>query len=728
MNGRNLAIICDEIGSKEPKKLPRARLAKGDALVIDGTWHSYLTSDREGVLARAMDDSEVTRKLGHLEFFRLYYSGRLEIRRGAYSRVRPAIAGSLNRPSGAYIHKEQDEAIRRLEYVSVARRAKARGSRDPYARSARACAWLRRRRAARERGIPARRLGLEAVSASTLKEWYSRWESSGFLLAALFRQDYRKGNRKDRLDGEVIAVIHDCVETRYLTLEAPPLSLVHGAIGARILEINDSRQKWERLGEPDIRTVSRWIDRHYDEFTIVMRRYGIEKAIQTCVPVRRGPVGLWPMHTVQIDYTRLDAFCVDNRGSPLFGTIEKSRPWVIAAICTLTNMVVGFALSFDPPSWFSVMQCLRHMVVPKDVTEFEAIQSEYPCFGVCEVLQLDNEACFRSRSMTVAAAALGIELDYGPAGVPRLRGKMERFFKEVNHRFVAFTPGRSFHNVVAKGDYDSEGLATFTLEEMRRRLTIWIVDVYHNRPNGGLLGMTPLQKWDALKDLGVGLAAKVADLEALLAMSIERTVQREGVRFLGLRYTGPEVAELLSRRRSKGRKYVVKIDPQDLSQVLVLDDEPGKEKWIYLDCTTPEFVQGKDLRQWKRFCELVRERYRGDTPSRRIALEAQKLLDDEAALRGARLVVAVRPEELDWYRANLENELFDIVLEEPRRNRGRGQDSAHPIQDSELLVEDGPVPLIEAPADVAALAAPVPETVLSDSEIDFDNPDNWSDE
>jgi hypothetical protein len=226
----------------------------------------------------------------------------------------------------------------------------------------------------------------------------------------------------------------------------------------------------------------------------------------------------------------------------------------------------------------------------------------------------------------------------------------------------------------------------------------------------------------------VGLAAKVTDLEALLAMSIERTVQREGVRFLGLRYTGPEVEDLLRRRHSRGRKYVVKIDPQDLTQVIVFDDEPGKERWIYLRCTTPEFVEGKDLREWKRFCEVLRQRYRGDTPSRRIALEAQRLLDEEARLRSPKPVKAVTSEELDWYRENLDNPMFDVVLEQSAISRGRRKEiGALPIADQELLTEDGPVPLISAPAEIAALAeADTTTAEATHDDIDFDDPSNWS--
>lgn len=522
--GNEIQLVPDGPEGRGRAAVPRARLEKGDGLVIDGVWYAYLGSDQEGVRARVMDGTGVERKLTHWQFFSLYYASRLEIRRRAIGHVPAAIVEGIRRPLQAYKPTEIDEGLRRLEYVQLARRLHRSGTikrrLEDYERAARAGARLRRRRLARERGVPVTQLGLESVSRSALRQWYMRWEASGYMLAALIPQDWKKGNRKTRLDGAVVAVIREFVEKRYLVSARPPLSFAHAAIGARVMELNEGRKAHERLSEPDIRTVRSWIDRNYDEFTIIERRWDTETAIQKLGQVRRGPVGAWPMHTVQIDYARLDVFAVTSSGDPLFGTVERSRPWIIAAICTLTNMIVGYYLTFEPPSWVSVMQCLRHMVLPKDVSNVNGLQSPYPCLGTCEVLQMDNEACFRSRSMAVTAASLNIETDYGPAGKSRIRGKIERFFREVNHNFLALTPGRSFHNVVARGDYDGEGLATFTLDDLTRRITLWIVDVYHNRPNGGLLGMTPLQAWNSLKELGVGLPAKVTDLDALLSMTV----------------------------------------------------------------------------------------------------------------------------------------------------------------------------------------------------------------
>lgn len=124
--------------------------------------------------------------------------------------------------------------------------------------------------------------------------------------------------------------------------------------------------------------------------------------------------------------------------------------------------------------------------------------------------------------------------------------------------------------------------------------------ISHNRPNGGLPGMTPRHAWNSGQELGM------TDADACLPVTIERTVQRNGVRFLGLRYTSRGPGNFLHRRRGTSRKCVVKIDPQDPRQVLVFDDKPDEERWVCLHCTRQELVEGRDLRWWKRFCELAR--------------------------------------------------------------------------------------------------------------------------
>ena len=104
---------------------------------------------------------------------------------------------------------------------------------------------------------------------------------------------------------------------------------------------------------------------------------------------------------------------------------------------------------------------------------------------------------------------------------------------------------------------------------------------------------------------------------------------------------------------------------------MVFDDEPDQERWVYLRCTTPELVEGRDLRWWKRFCELARKRNKGNAPSRVIALETQKLLDDEAVRRSREPETPVEASEIEWFVQNLDNPLFDLALEDSGGRRRR---------------------------------------------------------
>jgi putative transposase len=733
-------IPTSEVGM-DNEHVPHLMLQKGDATIIDGVWHGVLDRDKHGVLVVAKDGSQVKQKISHGQMFALYFGGRMQIKRGTFGKVPEVIADALTKPLASFGEAKINGALRRLEYCRIARRLQEKGkvNRRPekgYARAARVAAWLRRRRRASEMKLPLSCVGLEQVSGSTLRDWYRRWESSGYMLVALVQQDGNKGVKGSKLDEEVVAVVRKFICERYLTLERPPMSAVQLAICGEIQKLNKSRDTLNQLHEPSVDSVNKWLNDNFDEFDIVAARYTMKVAVERFRQIKRAPVGLWPMHTVEIDYTWLDWYCVDDRGNPINGTWAKSRPWIVAAICTLTRMIVGFYITFEAPSWESVMHCLRHMVLPKKIDPSYGIQSPYPCFGLCEILKMDNERAFRSRSMEMAAGALGFVCDYGPAGQSRLRGKIERFFRTMNEGAVGFVPGKSFSNPRQRGEYPSEAKATYTYKQVVKHMTIWIADVYHNTPHGGLIGMTPLQKWEATKELGVKMADQVEDLDAVLAMTIERTVQREGVVFLGLRFQSNELQKFLERRNGKGLKYLVKVDPLDISMVTVLNDMD--QKWIYVPCKTPELVEDVSLTEWKRTCILAKQMNGGSAPSRMILLEARRRLDEEAARKGARPVKSVQLEDLDWFRENSDDVVFDNTIDEDIRNSKRptkAKTHGHlPVADDsnvDILSSDGPVPLPrpDRHADVADYTSePIHEPEhQTDSQIDFDDPDSWED-
>ncbi|WP_164139932.1 hypothetical protein, partial [Stenotrophomonas maltophilia] len=66
--------------------------------------------------------------------------------------------------------------------------------------------------------------------------------------------------------------------------------------------------------------------------------------------------------------------------------------------------------------------------------------------------------------------------------------------------------------------YDSVGQAALTLAQLVEFFTIWVVDIYHNRKHGGLLGRTPLLRWQDLAGYGTRLPPSADDLDPLIAL------------------------------------------------------------------------------------------------------------------------------------------------------------------------------------------------------------------
>ncbi|CAH1661330.1 hypothetical protein BOSEA31B_12215 [Hyphomicrobiales bacterium] len=251
------------------------------------------------------------------------------------------------------------------------------------------------------------------------------------------------------------------------------------------------------------------------------------------------------------------------------------------------------------------MDMLRMGVQPKDL-EGAGLKTEWPVLGVPEVLVLDNAKEFHSHSMRAAAGQLLMELRYTPRRKPWLKGRVERFFREVSSDFVAPMPGRTFNNVVNKGEYDSKGLAIMSHQKLEELFKTWVVDIYHNRPHAGLLGKTPLQAWEDVSGYGVRVPPKASDLDALIGLVVQRTIQRRGIEFMGLIYSSPELVQLKRRGGHLGRQYLVKIDPLDLTVILVLD-EKGKE-WVPIPCLKAADVASINLAVWKEVVEIARKK------------------------------------------------------------------------------------------------------------------------
>jgi putative transposase len=172
--------------------------------------------------------------------------------------------------------------------------------------------------------------------------------------------------------------------------------------------------------------------------------------------------------------------------------------------------------------------------------------------GIPEVLYTDNGSDFASRHLEQVSADLKIRLVFSTPGIPRGRGRIERFFSSVDQMFLCTLPGFK----------SSGGKKRLTLAEFDVLLREFILETYHERPHGET-GVAPAQRWEQGGFLPrMPEALEQLDL-LLLTVPTARKVHPDGIRFQGLRYIDTTLAAYI------GESVTLRYDPRDAAEVRV---------------------------------------------------------------------------------------------------------------------------------------------------------------
>ncbi|WAP70070.1 integrase core domain-containing protein [Jiella pelagia] len=127
------------------------------------------------------------------------------------------------------------------------------------------------------------------------------------------------------------------------------------------------------------------------------------------------------------------------------------------------------------------------------MAKWAGCRSDWAMFGRFECLATDGGPPFRDEfEDAVRHCRSGRSL---PDQDPRMRGTIESFFR-LFRRLCRYFTGQSFSNVVEKGDYEAEEMASLVFEGLVRAAIVFIVDSYHHRKHRGLGGRTPYAVWN----------------------------------------------------------------------------------------------------------------------------------------------------------------------------------------------------------------------------------------
>lgn len=470
-------------------------------------------------------------------------------------------------------------------------------------------------------GVPASRNRIEQVIDEVWQQmdprpawrpsWTSvyRWaralrQSEGSPLA-LVSDDASKGNREARYPPEVIDICERVIEDVYLTRERPGVQHTVDVAQGEVRRANALRPSAAQLPRPTRRVIQRLINQ-VSAFDRHVARYGYDSARKRFRAVLGYRLTAAPLECAEIDHTRMDVFVVDaETGAPL------GRPWLTILIDCHTRCILGYCLSFEPPSRATVARCLRHAFMPKTNLrqKYPDLKNDWEPFGIVSKLVMDGGLEFHSADLENACFEFGIEQHFAPRKMAWFKGKVERFLGTHNREVAITMPGKTFGDIFERDDYDPKRHAVVTLSGLHYVIVRWIVDVYHQRRHRAL-DCSPAQMWrSSIRTEDIPLMDDPLRFDAILGGVAQRVLTHKGIEYAGLPYNSPEMAEL--RRQLGDRLDVeIRVDRSDLGSIIVL--HPESKAPYRVPCLRQDYAAG--LTEWQhRICKChVRERKGAD--------------------------------------------------------------------------------------------------------------------
>ncbi len=438
---------------------------------------------------------------------------------------------------------------------------------------------------------------------TTVRRWMRKYEANKGDIRSLLPNYPRRGRGPNTRTPEEEEFLNEIIRD-YLTRTKPSIKWLMNQIETRYREAKMTRPSAALWQAPSRSTVVRRLQR-MDPYQVARLRHGKKIADEQFRAVGPGRPATYRLEVVEIDHTAANIMILDEKTQDCLG-----RPTITVAIDRYTRMIVGLYIGFEPPSTYSVMQCLRDMLLPKTYlqTEFPDLKLPWSAFGPPITVVVDNAMEFVSDSFRHVAAVVGFDIYQQPVYQPQFKGTVERFMRTIEQGVMSGLPGRTFSNPAEKGDYDPIKNASITLKEFRRLFYHWVIAEYCYRTHDGILDV-PARRWEEeVKRDPIGLSYNARDLDSLLGISRTGVITRQGLRHAGLFYQSDELHAIFRNARSKQDRTVdYKVNPGDLGSITVYGDKLRHPIRVF--CTNP-YASGTTLHQHRlyRAFQLKRSR------------------------------------------------------------------------------------------------------------------------
>lgn len=331
---------------------------------------------------------------------------------------------------------------------------------------------------------------------------------------------------------------------------------------------------------------------------------------------------------VQLDDTPFPmVFALDAvRGFPV------GVPTVTIAIDVFTRVIVGWDITYEPPSYASYMRTMLHIALPKRVPK------ELDCdpglaralMETCGVIVgsaiVDNAAALTGKSAQDAGSDLGHGLRWAGVHEPTHKGHVESCIGKLEDLIRDELPAATWDiPLMREFGYDPSKQAIVTIEQFRDIFAI-VVARYNTSKHGGLLDRFPIDVWiEQRAQHGLDMVRDVDHLRRAIGQLVEVEFRGEGAIIEGLRYgsdgsddrypiTNEDLLFNLGMARgvsadTKKRtfhKVKFKYDPNDMSVAWMFDEFLGE--YVEIPCAMRRYAENLPLWLHRRLKDYASEK------------------------------------------------------------------------------------------------------------------------
>lgn len=435
----------------------------------------------------------------------------------------------------------------------------------------------------------------EPPSPHTLFRWWKRWLDSGRDITSLIPRKRKSGHVATRFPKAILTLLSEIIYEDYLRREAFSKQDVYDRLKFEVQRLNKTTSK--TIKAPGRSTVYRFIDK-LDQHDLVLAKKGKRFAEKQFRESGQGVLVKNILERVEFDHTPLDLIVIDEKTN-----LPVGRPNLTCLIDKASRSILGYSLSFEPPSELSVIRALRQALFSKYTLKEQLtdLTNEWIAYGVPMVLVVDNGMEFHSKMLRQLCYELNIELVFCPKQEPQLKGCIERTLGTLNREVSHHCAGTTFGNISERGDYESAKLARVTLAEANDLITRWIVDVYHQRRHT-TTRYTPDYLWkEGLTKIEPRLPESTSAFDLASARPyMERRLAHDGIRFLYLNYNSSDLQPIRRSPLFSG-KVNIRVNHEDLGFIWVHDQ--ANDEYIKVPCTHIEYAGGLSLLQHQKILE-----------------------------------------------------------------------------------------------------------------------------